>query len=1052
MNSMSPKRIIVVLGMHRSGTSAVTRALVAVGANVGDNLLPAGADNPKGFWEDKDFVLLNERILGVLGAAYDSLQLLPAGFENDPRLAELFLEAALLLRGKLATSDLFALKDPRTCRLLPFWQRVFDHLQLHVAYVIAVRNPLSVAQSLRRRNHFPERKSYWLWLQHYALAVAGTGDATRLFVDYDALLARPERELERFAAELDLAGNEAALDEYMNTFLSRDLRHANYEARDLALSPLVPDAVRQAYALLYAACENDGSNGASSFAESWSAVVAQLEQQRPMLDFLHEYDQLCKALELEKTAAEQDQQRLGAFLQSETDRLNASLVEADAEHRRLLAELDGAEKERQRLNSLLTEADAENRRVSSELAGVNDASALERNRLDGLLAVADAEVQRLQNTLGLTEQRLSAATESHQQAVAMNDQRILELELCHDELHRVRNQLDRILNSRSLRLTAPLRGGASAARKLYDRGGRVLRYIAGNPRSIPNALVHFRVHGIRGGIRRLREVASPTAVPVLPVRNAVRFDLKAGSEAVILTTQHCLFVAELIARQLSRIGVRSQIVFEKPTQGFVQAPHFVICPQMFAELPELYVAFQMEQTVSSRWLTERYMSMLEHSFAVFEYSQLNLGYFTSNGLSYRQMYFMPIGYLGDYPAKRPMRAPEKEYDVLFYGDATNERRKAFIAQIEQKYRVKVIGNLFGEALYEELRKAKVLINIHYYEGALLETTRIYESLSLDCLIVSESSVDIDEHQNLADIVDFVDIGDADAMVERLDYWLADAQRREDKVQHNRQLLQHQPNWFEYFFQRFLLATENIDFDTFYRLAGHNIQFKGDFVCLGLPESVERRKDFMADNRYGIEYFPGLRHELGWVGCGMSYKFIMRKAKELHLPHITVCEDDVEFLDGWEAKYQTVLGHLVENAGVWDVFSGFIADLHADTKVLELTEVDNLEIVHIDHMVSAVLNVYNAGFYDAILRWDETNHDVHVNAIDRYMENQEHIRVFTVHPFLIGHKEEQHSTLWGFQNSRYNALIEQSTHKLGELIEKYKSGQAGGVAQAAETLE
>jgi len=322
---------------------------------------------------------------------------------------------------------------------------------------------------------------------------------------------------------------------------------------------------------------------------------------------------------------------------------------------------------------------------------------------------------------------------------------------------------------------------------------------------------------------------------------------------------------------------------------------------------------------------------------------------------------------------------------------------------------------------------------------------------MDCLIVSESSVDIDEHQNLANIVDFVDIGDADAMVERLDYWLADAQRREDKVQHNRQLLQHQPNWFEYFFQRFLLATENIDFDTFYRLAGHNIQFKGDFVCLGLPESVERRKDFMADNRYGIEYFPGLRHELGWVGCGMSYKFIMRKAKELRLPHITVCEDDVEFLDGWEAKYQTVLGHLVENAGVWDVFSGFIADLHADTKVLELTEVDDLEIVHIDHMVSAVLNVYNAGFYDAILRWDETNHDVHINAIDRYMENQEHIRVFTVHPFLVGLKEEQHSTLWGFQNSRYNALIEQSTSMLGERIEKYKNGEADRAAGDAEIL-
>lgn len=73
MNVQEKKRIVVVLGMHRSGTSALTRALVAIGAGVGDNLLPAGHDNPKGFWEDKDFVTLNDRLLAVLDASYDSL-------------------------------------------------------------------------------------------------------------------------------------------------------------------------------------------------------------------------------------------------------------------------------------------------------------------------------------------------------------------------------------------------------------------------------------------------------------------------------------------------------------------------------------------------------------------------------------------------------------------------------------------------------------------------------------------------------------------------------------------------------------------------------------------------------------------------------------------------------------------------------------------------------------------------------------------------------------------------------------------------------------------
>lgn len=966
MISNITKRIIVILGMHRSGTSAITRAVVAAGAEVGNNLLPAGQDNPTGFWEDKDFVTFNDRLLALLGGSYDSLALLPDGFEQRDEVVKLQLEAVVMLRNKLQGVQLFAIKDPRTCRLLPFWQGVFEHLQVRVDYVIAVRNPLSVGQSLLRRDGFPERKSYWLWLQHYIAAVRGTQGEHRLFIDYDRLMSNPERELERLTEALELVGDRNALKEYVETFLSDELRHASYEAKDLDISPLVPALVRRAYGLLSQVCADGSVQASATFLDAWHELDAQLLEWQHMLDFVHEYDLLSKGLLEHKGLLEQEARRLALLV----DQHEVSLVQAEAERQRL-------------------------------------------------------------------EHQLSEQTDRLALAVASNRQQADELHLRNDELAQVTQRLYDIFHSRSMRMTRPLRWASEAAQTLCRGAGCAARHVFSNPRNVSRALAHIRVHGLRSGLRRMREVTSPDAMPVGSMRTHARFDLKKAGEAVVLTTPHCLFVAELIARQLSRAGIKSQIVFEKPAQGFARVPHFVICPQMFPELPERYVAFQMEQTVSSRWLTESYMGKLEHAFAVFDYSQVNIGHFTTNGLSYRQMYFMPIGYLADYAAEYSGLGAEKEYDVIFYGDANNERRQRFIARIGQTCRVKVISNLFGEALYAELRKARVLVNIHYYEGALLETTRIYEALSLDCLIVSESSVDIGEHEGLRDIVDFVDIGDAEAMVARLEYWLADDQRREQKVEHNRQLLERQPNWFEYFFQRYLLATDNIDFDTFYQLAGDNIRFKGDFLCLGLPESVERRASFDTDNHYGIEYFPGLRHELGWVGCGMSYKFIMRKAREQQLPHISVCEDDVQFLDGWQDKYRVVLNHLEQNAGSWDVFSGFIADLHADTRVLGLTEIDGLEIVHIDHMVSAVLNVYNEGFYDAIMRWDETNHDVHANAIDRYMEGQEHVRVLTVHPFLVGHKEEQHSTLWGFQNSQYNALIEQSTRKLEDKIEGYR---------------
>jgi hypothetical protein len=310
------------------------------------------------------------------------------------------------------------------------------------------------------------------------------------------------------------------------------------------------------------------------------------------------------------------------------------------------------------------------------------------------------------------------------------------------------------------------------------------------------------------------------------------------------------------------------------------------------------------------------------------------------------------------------------------------------------------------------------------------------------LVVSESSSDIEQHQQLSEVVDFVEVGDADSMLGRLDYWLADEHAREARLTDNIEILRRQPNEFEYFFQRFLLASGNINFDRFYSLAADNIRFSGNFLCLGLPESVERRADFDKDNVYGIQYFPGLRHPLGWIGCGMSYKFIMRKAAEQDLPWIIVCEDDVEFTPGWEERLSKILTYLQAHPNDWDIFSGFIADLHEDTQVVSIAEQDGLEFVHIDKMVSAVFNVYNASFYQAILKWDESNHDVHGNAIDRYMENHVGIRVVTIHPFLVGHKEEQKSTLWGFENSFYNDMIDKSNAVLESKIETYRRKGAG----------
>lgn len=235
---MEQKRIIVVLGMHRSGTSAIARGLQVLSVNLGDRLLEAEAgNNEKGFWEDMDVTAFNVDLLAALGHDWHTLAPILQSEFGRPEIAPFKLRAAQLLRGKLAGLPLFGLKDPRMCRLMPFWLDVFAHLNLEVSYVIACRNPMSVAHSLARRNGFAMEKSYVLWFEHMLLAMKHTAQAPRVFVDYDRMLREPENQLGRIskAFSLPFSSQSQAYVEYQNEFLDEGLRHNGFASEDLRL-------------------------------------------------------------------------------------------------------------------------------------------------------------------------------------------------------------------------------------------------------------------------------------------------------------------------------------------------------------------------------------------------------------------------------------------------------------------------------------------------------------------------------------------------------------------------------------------------------------------------------------------------------------------------------------------------------------------------------------------------------------------------------------------------------------------------------------------------
>ena len=500
---------------------------------------------------------------------------------------------------------------------------------------------------------------------------------------------------------------------------------------------------------------------------------------------------------------------------------------------------------------------------------------------------------------------------------------------------------------------------------------------------------------------------------------------------VILTTRHTHFIAKLLAENLKKANINSKIIFDTPESGYrADQWYIVICAQIFEELPQHYIAFQMEQSVSDRWFTDKYLDILGKARYVFDYSLKNIEYLHNKDLPFKKIFYLPVGMLSQHDHFK--NSAEVDYDIAFYGDPNNDRRQKFLQELKQHFSVLVISEVFGEELYEKLLQAKIIVNIHYYENALLETTRIYECLSLGKLVVSEKSVDQIEHQELSDIVDFTEISNVDDMIKHIKYWLSDdqafQQRTTDIIN-----LSKQTNKFQFYFNRFLLAHDLMDFESFYRLSKSYVQPKGDFWCLSMAESVERRKDFDQDNHYNIWVFPGLRHDIGWVGCGLSYKFMMRIAEELHLSQVTICEDDVLLPSKFSQRYEAIYTNLTCQREKWDIYSGLISDLSTDIDIKISDVVSDVEHFYsINKLVSTVFNIYNQSSYEKIYSWNH-HYRLITNTIDRYIENSGDIRGVVTCPFLVGHKEDLHSTLWGFNNTTYKDMIDNSEKLLKNKI-------------------
>ena len=372
MSKAPPKlktQTLLVAGMHRSGTSALTKILSILGADLPKNLMPAmKGNNDAGFWESRDLEKIHDSLLESAGSSWsDWSQFNPDWFEST--VAQRYKQHILdYLKQDFGNSPQFVIKDPRICRFLPLWLDVSHDYNSQPIVIIPFRNPLEVAESLKARDGMSVSKGLLLWLRHVIDAVHASRDTIRAFVSFDSLIKDWSACIETLSDQVGIKwSNKSLLAELqIEDFLDPNQKHQSLDKNILKKNKAVPDYIVNAYQSLQLLEKNANDVNA----------IATLEQIR--VDFNNESSFYAKVLLHEQLQSNKLKIELNKSSQqliklekahTRTDKQINQLQEAHAEKDKRIGQLQEEHAEKLKRIDQLQEAHAKKDKQINQLQG-----------------------------------------------------------------------------------------------------------------------------------------------------------------------------------------------------------------------------------------------------------------------------------------------------------------------------------------------------------------------------------------------------------------------------------------------------------------------------------------------------------------------------------------------------------------------------------------------------------------------------------------------------------------------------------------------------------
>lgn len=429
------RKALLVLGMHRSGTSALAGTLSILGCDPPASEMAPTAGNERGYFESKVIHRLHTALLESAGSGWDDVLPVNPGWAESPRAEEFQDRMVQAVRAEFGGSHLFILKDPRVCRLMGFWRAVLEQAGCAPLVVHTHRNPLEVAASLQQRQGTPLPYGILLWLSHVLEAEHGSRGLPRHFTSYAHLMSDWQGLVDGLQQRLDVRLPRVSVSarQAVEQFLSADLWHVRRPAGAIAAHPKVSNWVGTTFDIL----------------ERW-ATSGEDAKDWPELDRIrNEYVEMaCVFADIIDCG-----RRSFVEIASQTEEIDRLKAEQTAVEATLVAaEVSGATLG-DKVSALL-----------HQTAQFRDLAAERKRQRDQAEKDRAAQATRLAEKLERQEQELASRATKIEEVEASLQDRFRELATVtrmladrEREIHAQHETLSAILNSTSWRISAPVR-------------------------------------------------------------------------------------------------------------------------------------------------------------------------------------------------------------------------------------------------------------------------------------------------------------------------------------------------------------------------------------------------------------------------------------------------------------------------------------------------------------------------------------------------------------------------------------------------------------------